>query len=133
MSGVPLNARHFWPTLQSVEVREQQRERLQRTIKWAHRIRAELQPLLQAHAERVHFRPSSSGVTMVGLLPDRPQRGKSKITNLKSLTDGFEAMFDAHCRNVAQGRVLSLALIRHGAFAFFRDDRGLGSHTARHA
>ena len=87
-----------------MEVREQQRERLQRTVEWAHRIRAELQSLLQAHAERVHFRPSSSGVTMVGLLPDRPQRGKSKITNLKSLTDGFEAMFDAHCRNVAQGR-----------------------------
>jgi hypothetical protein len=42
---------------------------------------------------------------MVGLLPDRPQRGKSGIANLKALTDGFEAMFDAHCRNVAQGRV----------------------------
>ena len=42
---------------------------------------------------------------MVGLLPERPQRGQSGITNLKALTDGFEAKFDAHCRSVEQGRV----------------------------
>lgn len=41
---------------------------------------------------------------MVGLLPDRPQRGKSGITNLKAVVLGFEALFDAHCRNVEQGR-----------------------------
>jgi hypothetical protein len=88
-----------------VEVSQQQRERLQRTIEWAHRIRAELRPLLDAHGGRVHFRPSSTGVAMVGLLPDRPQRGKSGLTNLKALADGFEATFDAHCRTVEQGRV----------------------------
>lgn len=42
---------------------------------------------------------------MVGLLPDRPQRGKSGLANMKALADGFEAMFDAHCRTVEQGRV----------------------------
>jgi hypothetical protein len=42
---------------------------------------------------------------MVGLLPDRPQRGKSGLANLKALAEGFEAMFDAHCRTVEQGRV----------------------------
>ncbi|MEI9937861.1 MAG: hypothetical protein WDO69_11640 [Pseudomonadota bacterium] len=42
---------------------------------------------------------------MVGLLPDRPQRGKGGLTNLKSVGEGFEATFDAHCRNVEQGRV----------------------------
>lgn len=88
-----------------MEVREQQRERLRKTIAWATRIRAELQPLVDAHGDRVHFRPSSTGIAMVGLLPDRPQRGKSGLTILKALTDGFEAMFDAHCRTVAQGRV----------------------------
>jgi len=89
----------------TLELREHQRERLQRTIEWAHRIRAELQPLLDAHGDRVHFRPSSTGIAMVGLLPDRPQRGQSGITNLKALTDGFEARFDARCRNAEQGRV----------------------------
>jgi ADP-ribosyl-[dinitrogen reductase] hydrolase len=91
-------------TMLVVEIREQ-RERLRRTIKWARRIRAELQPLLNAHGANVHFRPSSTGIAMVGLLPERPQRGKSKIRNLKSISDGFQVMFDSHCRNVEQGRV----------------------------
>lgn len=90
--------------MRALEVREQQRERLRRTTEWARRIRAELQPLLEAHGERVHFRPSSTGVSMVGLLPNRPQRGESGLTNLKSVSEGFEAMFDAHCRNVEHGR-----------------------------
>lgn len=88
-----------------MEVREHQRERLQRTIEWAHRIRAELQPLLDAHGDRVHFRPSSTGIAMVGLLPERPQRGQSGITNLKALAADFEALFETNCRNVEQGRV----------------------------
>src|SRR5450432_2464866 len=91
--------------MRPVAVIEHQRERLRRTIEWARRIRAELQPLLDAHGERVHFRPSSTGVAMVGLLPDRPQRGRSGLTNLRSVSEGFDATFDAHCGNVAQGRV----------------------------
>jgi hypothetical protein len=42
---------------------------------------------------------------MVGLLPDRPQRGKSKLKDLKGVANGFEALFDAHCRNVEHRRV----------------------------
>lgn len=42
---------------------------------------------------------------MVGLLPDRPQRGKSGITNLARLVTNFESMFAAHCRDVEHGRV----------------------------
>lgn len=42
---------------------------------------------------------------MVGLLPDRPQRGKSGITNLEHLARYFEQEFDAHCRNIEHGRV----------------------------
>lgn len=41
---------------------------------------------------------------MVGLLPDRPQRGQSRITNLKSLAANFETWFELHCRNVDHGR-----------------------------
>jgi len=102
---VHLSVEGFWQTMRPVEVRDQQRERLRRTTKWARRIRADLQPLLEVHGERVHFRPSSTGVAIVGLLPDRPQRGKSGITDLKSFSEGFEAMFDAYCRSVDQGRV----------------------------
>lgn len=42
---------------------------------------------------------------MVGLLPDRPQRGRSGITNLARVATEFEAAFAAHCRDVPHGRV----------------------------
>lgn len=86
-------------------MRDLQRRRLQATIEWARKIHTTLQHLLDAHGDRVHFRPSSTGVAMVGLLPDRPQRGKSGITNLARVATEFEAVFAAHCRDVPHGRV----------------------------
>jgi hypothetical protein len=41
---------------------------------------------------------------MVGLLPERPQRGKSGLRNLHRVATDFEALFQAHCVDVAQGR-----------------------------
>ena len=38
---------------------------------------------------------------MVGLLPDRPQRGKSGLTNPERVAQDFEMLFNTHCRNVA--------------------------------
>lgn len=89
---------------QAVETSDLQRQRLRATIKWAREIRSILGPLLNAHGDQVHFRPGSSGIAMVGLLADRPQRGKSGITNLKRLAEDFEALFGAHCRSVEHGR-----------------------------
>ncbi len=66
--------------------------------------RAHLGPIQAAHGDRVHFRPSSRGVAMVGLLPKRPQRGKSKYTNLAHLAANFEAEFQRHCVDIEQGR-----------------------------
>lgn len=86
---------------------QDQRERLQKITGWGRRIRETLQPVLDLHGNRVHFRPSSGGVAMVGLLPDRPQRGRSKIGNLDRLVEPavFEAMFGTHCRDITHGRV----------------------------
>jgi hypothetical protein len=89
---------------EAVDLRELQRQRLKATAGWARRVRVTLQPLLDAQGDRVHFRPSSTGVAMVGLLPDRPQRGKSGIANLARLVTNFEPMFAAHCRDVEHGR-----------------------------
>lgn len=86
-------------------MRDLQRQRLQATIKWAREIRSILNPLLRAHGDRVHFRPGSSGIAMVGLLADRPQRGKSGISNLRRLAEDFETLFGAYCRSVEHGRV----------------------------
>ena len=89
----------------AVDIKDKQRQRLQKTIAWAQRIRAELQPILEAHGDRVHFRPSSTGVAMVGLLPERPQRGKSGLRDLARVAADFEAVFAAHCKDIDHGRV----------------------------
>ena len=88
-----------------MSVHEQQRRHLQDTIDWAERIHGELQPILDAHGDRVHFRPSSTGVAMVGLLPDRPQRGKGGLHDLARVASEFDTMFAIHCMDIDQGRV----------------------------
>lgn len=87
-----------------MDLRDLQRQRLRATVEWARKIRTTLQPVIDKHGDRVHFRPSSTGVAMVGLLPDRPQRGKSGITNLPRVVANFEPMFASHCRDIEHGR-----------------------------
>jgi len=78
--------------------------RLEATIGWAERIHEKLGNLQQANGHQVHFRPSATGVAMVGLTPDKPQRGKSGIQNLETLAAGFEGKFKTHCIDPVQGR-----------------------------
>ena len=80
-----------------MDVGEKQKDQLEKTIGQAKKLRAALQPLLDANGHRVHFRPSSTAVAMVGLLAEWPQRGRSGITNLDDLAQNFEAEFAAHC------------------------------------
>jgi hypothetical protein len=42
---------------------------------------------------------------MVGLLAERPQRGKSGLTDLQNVRTEFENLFASHCRLVEQGRL----------------------------
>jgi hypothetical protein len=88
-----------------VSLSDEQAAHLRSTIEWARRIHETFGPLQQAHGDRVHFRPSSTGVAMVGLHPDRPQRGKSGITNLRRVVADFERMFAAHCLDIDHRRV----------------------------
>lgn len=71
---------------------------------WAARIHRELRPLLTRRLGEVHFRPSSRGIAMVGLLLDRPQRGLTHITDLARLADQFDALFVQHCVVCRHGR-----------------------------
>lgn len=74
-------------------------DRLKRTIASAKTIRESLQGVLDAHGDRVHFRPASSGISMVGLLHDYPQLGKSGLTkgDIQRLETDFESIFAEHC------------------------------------
>ncbi len=69
----------------------------------AHDIHQHLQDIPEYISGCVHFRPTANGVTMVGLLPDRPQRGKGgyKAEGLKS---AFTVEFPEYCVNIGQGR-----------------------------
>jgi len=81
-----------------------QRDRLLRTIEWAREIERHLAAMRARHVGKVHFRPASTGIAMIGLLPDRPQRGKSSITTLAQLATNFEAEFRTHCVDCDHGR-----------------------------
>lgn len=88
-----------------MDIEEKQRRHIEAVAGWAAKTRAILGPILERHGDRVHFRPGSKGVAMVGLLPDRPQRGKSGIHDLERVAENFEELFAKHCRNVPHGRV----------------------------
>lgn len=79
-------------------------QRLEATTRWAERIQSELGHIKQTKERPVHFRPSSRGVAMVGLTPDRPQRGESGIEKLGDIAKEFESRFDEHCLGKKQGR-----------------------------
>ena len=83
---------------------DNRRKHLRLTTDWARRVREDLGGVLKEHLGQVHFRPASQGVAMVGLLPERPQRGRPGIRDLKRLARSFEARFHRDCVNVDQGR-----------------------------
>ena len=58
-----------------MEMEGREVSRLQRIAACAEEIRTKLRDLAAAQNGRVHFRPTNSGITMVSLLPDRPQYG----------------------------------------------------------
>ena len=81
-----------------------QRDHLAAVTEWAEKTREFLEPLAREHRGRVHFRPGSRGVAMVGLLSSRPQRGRSGFRDLTRLSQNFESLFKKHCVEIAQGR-----------------------------
>ncbi len=113
-----------------MNVRDAQRDRLRRTIEWARKIEEHLADVRARHLGQVHFRPSSTAVSMIGLRPDRPQRGKSSVTNLRRLTANFEQEFRTHCidcdhrRTTPEKRLQSFLL----STAYHNDRRIMGLH-----
>lgn len=111
-----------------MSLQERQLHHLGEVTKWAKRIRETLGPVLAAHGDRVHFRPGSKGVAMVGLIPDRPQRGKSGLTKLDRVARDFESLFTEHCRDIPQGRVTGEKTLQSYLISeAYRNDRKLVS------
>ncbi len=103
-----------------------QRDRLLRTIEWAREIERHLAAIRARHIGQVHFRPASTGIAMIGLLTDRPQRGKSGITALAQLATDFEAQFSAHCVDCEHGRLTPEKRLQSRLIAeAYRHDRQL--------
>lgn len=76
---------------------------LQAVTSSAKAIREHLGYILEAHGDKVHFRPTASGVTMIGLDRDTPQRGQS-FGNVHAIAADFDALFARYCVGMAQGR-----------------------------
>jgi len=73
-----------------------QRHYLNKTCEWATKAADALGALGANEGHRAHFRPTTSGITMVGLLPGKCDLGKS-YQNLDRLVTNFEEEFRAHC------------------------------------
>ena len=91
----------------TMEVHDHQRATLKQTVGWAQEVEQRLADIRREYTGQVHFRPSSRGVTMVGLLPQRPQRGKGGFRNLVRLASNFSETFKRHCVECSQGRPTS--------------------------
>jgi hypothetical protein len=76
---------------------------LDQVIAYATEIREKLGDLAASQKGRVHFRPTSNGITMIGLLPSRPQRGRGGYSANRLLRD-FETEFHKYCEDIPQGR-----------------------------
>lgn len=72
---------------------------------------------------------------MVGLTPERPQRGKSGIRSLAKLATNFDAEFKKHCVDVDQGRPTAEKVLQSWMLAeAYRNDRRMVSlNTASEA
>lgn len=75
----------------------QRQEYLAAVTRWAASARATLGPVLATHHQRVMFRPTSCGITMVSLLPGNSQCGHGGYLALSRLASDFEAQFKRHC------------------------------------
>lgn len=99
-----------------MNIEDRQQSRLLEIIRWAEKIHDELKPLLDSHGDRVHFRPSSGGVAMVGLLAEAPQLGKSALRNTCRVVREFEVLFSRYCtkppKRVTGEKALQSFLIR---------------------
>ena len=73
-----------------------QRDYLRQTIVRAKDIETELANARQSRLSEVHFRPSSSAISMISLRSELPQIGKS-YKNTKRLAASFEKEFHKHC------------------------------------
>ncbi len=68
---------------------------------------------------------------MIGLLPDRPQRGESGLRDLERVAKAFDALFAKHCEDVPQGRPTGeKALQSHLISEAYQHDRRLVSINA---
>lgn len=94
------------------------REKRLATIgRWAREIPETLGILHERHGRQVHLRPTTGGVTLLGLTLDRPQRGKGGFCDMQRLRDNFDQLYEQHCvatghRRATSEKAVQSALIR---------------------
>lgn len=69
-------------------VRDHQAERLERIVSWANRV-AILKGLWRPAEQQLHLRPSSTGIRLVDLSPDRPQLNRGRVGDPRRLEAQF--------------------------------------------
>ena len=103
---------------------------LEKTCQWAAKAADTLGTLMANEGHRAHFRPTTSGVTMVGLIPGKCNLGK-RYRNLGRLVANFDEEFGVHCdaegpakptgEKELQGFLIRDALTHGGSMAALND------------
>lgn len=98
------NIQEKWPPLlreryldapRQVDAHLQREHHLSEVTAWAARIRDELSGV--GAGSPVYFRPSSNGVSIISLDPQRPQLGKGGLRDLQRIAQDFPAVFEQYC------------------------------------
>jgi hypothetical protein len=86
------------------EEKVRQHEHLEKVIRWAKKLRGYPSDFERRYAGRVLFRPSSTGIAMIGLTPENPQRGGAVPVDASENGHVLEELYLRHCVGVPQGR-----------------------------
>ncbi|TVR46241.1 MAG: hypothetical protein EA402_02910 [Planctomycetota bacterium] len=78
-----------------IDAHLQREHHLSEVTTWAARIRDELSGI--GAGCPVYFRPSSNGVAMISLDPQRPQLGEGGLRDLRRIAQAFPALFEHYC------------------------------------
>lgn len=80
------------------------RAQLDAIVARARKLREHLAPLVAAHGDRAHFRPTVMGVDLVCLAPERPMVVRPAIKNLAAFVPRFEEELEQYCLRTAAPR-----------------------------
>ncbi|MCC6217820.1 MAG: hypothetical protein IT376_23375 [Polyangiaceae bacterium] len=103
------------------------RAQLETIAQKARKLREHLAPLVAAHGDRAHFRPTVMGVDLVSVTPERPMVVRPAIKNLAAFVPRFEEELARYCLETPAPR---RSVEKELQARLIREARGTGGRLA---